>query len=152
MATVGAAVTVPGPPAPTPAVVADVAATVAAADVAGGDGFFPAEQPKMSLKSKYGGLPDAAGICGGFCAVKSVIARRKLHGRRRLTDSGARRNDNTRARNLTSSSTLQTRPSSPATDDPSRTRSLYTIQGVRVARPAAAVVAAAEGRAMPATG
>lgn len=71
------AVPVAGPPAPL------------AGDgvVTGGDGFFPAEQPKMSLKSKNGGrAADARRCCNawagcsadcrGICcrAVKSVIA------------------------------------------------------------------------------
>lgn len=84
MAVVGVAVAVPWPP-PPPTVVADVVAAVVVVDVTGGDGFFPAEQPKISLKSKYGGRTGATGVrndcfadCCGCRAVKSVIAQRTV--------------------------------------------------------------------------
>lgn len=67
------------------------AGVVVGAVVIGGDSFFPAEHPKMSLKSKYGVLAAVAGTtrsccgcgcgCCGCCCralVKSVIARRTL--------------------------------------------------------------------------
>lgn len=111
------------------------------ATVEGGDGFFPAEQPKMSLKSKNGGLTadirrsggrgccDSSGGGAGFCccwrAVKSVIARRT----RTSATNWLRGRRQRRRRHITHT---HPPPPLPPTLDSPRDYPRRTVRGVRL--------------------